>query len=66
MNKVSVGAMLILREEFRVVAQDDSASSAVRKRAQALVLMIDELIAFREWEHARTVPQNEEAPNASA
>jgi hypothetical protein len=51
-QQVSVGEMLILREEFRRACGSETLASSGRKRAEVLVRVIDELIQRRENEAA--------------
>jgi hypothetical protein len=47
-DPVSIGQMLILREEFEQVSRDPHNASGVRLRANLLLRILDEMLMWRE------------------
>jgi hypothetical protein len=53
-DPVSIGQMLILREEFEQVSRDPHKASGVRLRANLLMRLLDEVLMRRESAGAET------------
>ena len=51
-ERVSIGTILILRDEFERVACDPAKLNATRHRASTMLKLLDELLKFREMEAA--------------
>jgi len=49
-EKVSIGTILILRDEFERVACDPVKLNATRHRASTMLKLLDEILRFREKE----------------
>lgn len=51
-DRISIGTILILRDEFERVSMDPAKLDAVRHRATTMIALLDELLAYREKEAA--------------
>lgn len=57
-QKVSIGTILVLRDEFERITTDARKLDAIRHRAIVLIQLIDELLAYREKEGASAEAQH--------
>ena len=53
---ISVGAILVEREEFEHAANDETCDPDTRRRARMLAELLDELIEFRRKEASQAFP----------